>query len=157
MSRHRPHAPRRTARGAGLVELLVAVLLLAVGGLSVAMAQMASLRRVQGAMLSTTAVHASVSLAEAMRANRAAVIAGEYDTAGELCAAGGGGSGASLAQRDLQRWVVALATGMGDNAAVCGSVQCDAGRCTLGVHWDDSRAAGGPGAARTRLLLGVAP
>lgn len=146
----------RSVAGAGLIEVLVAVLLLAVGGLSVAMAQATAVRRTEGAMLSTTAVHASVSLADAMRANHQAVLDGAYNTAGELCAATDGPSG-NLAQQDLRRWVDALAAGMDAQAAVCGTVDCQAGGCQLTVRWDDARAAGQDGAPRTSLVLGIAP
>lgn len=148
----------RSMVGAGLIEVLVAVLLLAIGGLAVAvaMALATSLRRTQGAMLSTTAVHASASLADAMRANQPAVLDGAYNTAGELCAATGR-PGGSLAQQDLRRWVDALAAGMDARAAVCGSVECQAGACQLTVSWDDTRAAGQEGAPRTSLVLGIAP
>ncbi|MDV3514570.1 type IV pilus modification protein PilV [Stenotrophomonas sp. C1657] len=142
--------------GAGLIEVLVAVLLLAIGGLSVALAQATALRRTQGAMLSTTAVHASASLADAMRANHQAVLDGAYNTTGELCAATGG-PGGNLAQQDLRRWVEALAAGMDARAAVCGSVDCQAGTCQLTVSWDDARAAGQEGASRTSMVLGIAP
>lgn len=158
IGRRRQAPPRRRrTRGAGLIELLMAVLLLAVGGLSVAMAQMTALRRVQGTLLNTVAVHASVSLGEAMRANRSAMLAGDYNTAGELCPGEGDASGGSLAQRDLHRWVTALGEGMDTSAAVCGSVQCQAGICRVGVHWDDNRAAGTQGAPRASMILGVAP
>ncbi|HYQ21987.1 type IV pilus modification protein PilV [Stenotrophomonas sp.] len=146
----------RSMAGAGLIEVLVAVLLLAIGGLSVAMAQATALRRTQGAMLSTTAVHASASLADAMRANHQAVLDGAYNTAGELCAATGG-AGGDLAQQDLRRWVDALAAGMDARAAVCGAVDCQAGSCQLEVSWDDARAAGRDSAPRTSLVLGIAP
>lgn len=148
---------RGSMAGAGLVEVLVAVLLLAIGGLSVAMAQATALRRTQGAMLSTTAVHAGASLADAMRVNRQAVLDGAYNTAGELCAATGGPGGGSLAQQDLRRWVDALAAGTDARAAVCGSVECQAGACQLTVSWDDARASGQEGAPRPSLVLGVAP
>lgn len=146
----------RSMAGAGLIEVLVAVLLLAIGGLSVAMAQANALRRTQGAMLSTTAVHASASLADAMRANHQAVMDGAYNTAGELCAATGG-VGDSLAQQDLRRWVDALAAGMDARAAVCGSVDCTVGTCQLTVSWDDARAAAQEAGPRTSLVLGIAP
>nr|WP_269767707.1 type IV pilus modification protein PilV [Stenotrophomonas sp. WZN-1] len=142
--------------GAGLIEVLVAVLLLAIGGLSVAFAQATASRRTQGAMLSTTAVHASASLADAMRANHQAVLDGAYNTTGELCAATGGPAG-NLAQQDLRRWMEGLAAGMDARAAVCGSVDCQAGICQLTVSWDDARAAGQEGAPRTSLVLGIAP
>ncbi|WMJ70942.1 type IV pilus modification protein PilV [Stenotrophomonas sp. 24(2023)] len=148
---------RRTQAGSSLIEVLVAVLLLAVGGLSAAMAHASALRRTQGAMYSTTAVHATASLAEAMRANRAAMHDGKYDTAGDVCAGSTPPGAEDLARQDLRRWVEALSAGMGPQSSVCGSVSCQGGICQVAVHWDDSRAAGGEGPARSRLVLGVAP
>lgn len=155
-TRMQPTLPHRCQKGASLIEVMIAVLLLAVGGLAAAMAHASALRRSQGSMHSTTAVHASASLADAMRANRAAMLDGHYDTAGDLCA-GSVPPPSTLAQQDLHRWVDALSTGMGSQAAACGSVQCQKGVCRLVVQWDDGRAAGSEGPARSRLVLGIAP
>ncbi|MGE6333392.1 type IV pilus modification PilV family protein [Stenotrophomonas sp. NPDC077659] len=148
--------PHRRQKGASLIEVMVAVLLLAVGGLAAAMAHASALRRAQGSLHSTTAVQASASLADAMRANRTAMLHGHYDTAGDLCAGSVPPPG-NLAQQDLHRWVEALSAGMGTQAAACGSVQCVKGVCQLAVHWDDGRAAGSEGPARSQLVLGIAP
>lgn len=147
---------RRAAAGVSLIEVLVAVLLLAVGGLAMAMAHASALRRTHGAQMSTTAVLASASLSDAMRANRTAMLDGNYDTAGELCAAQPV-PGGNLAQQDLRRWLEALSAGMGTQAAVCGSVSCQKESCELVVQWDDSRAAGREGETRARMVLGIAP
>lgn len=140
-----------------MIEVMIAVLLLAAGGLGVAMTQATALRRTQGAMLSTTAVHASASLAEAMRANRLGVQAGDYSTNGLQCAPFAAPSGGKLADQDLHRWREALTQGMDEGAKVCGQVKCSAGSCTLEVRWDDSRATSGEGNAAAHMSLGVVP
>lgn len=148
--------PRRTQAGSSLIEVMVAVLLLAVGGLAAAMAHASTMRRTQGSLQSTIAVHASASLADAMRANRVAMMEGKYTTKQDLCADRAPPTG-DLAKRDLARWIGALSAGMGPQSAVCGSVACTKGSCQIVVHWDDSRAAGGEGSPRSRLVLGAAP
>ncbi|WP_313141294.1 prepilin-type N-terminal cleavage/methylation domain-containing protein [Stenotrophomonas sp.] len=148
--------PRGRQAGSSLIEVLVAVLLLAVGGLAAAMAHASALRRTQGSLNATLAVQASASLADAMRANRVAMVEGRYSTAGDRCVGDAPPTG-DLAQQDLGRWMAALASGMGAQAGACGSVACKEGVCQVVVHWDDSRAAGGEGPQRSRLVLGVAP
>ena len=48
---------------------------------------------------------------------------------------------AGLASADIGRWVANLHTQINEGA--CGSIQCTAAACTVGVRWDDSRATGG--------------
>jgi type IV pilus assembly protein PilV len=138
-----PLAPRH-ARGIGLIEVMVSVLVLAVGLLGIAAMQSMALRGGQGSLESTQAVMATNSILEAIRANRTQ--ANSYNMA-KTCTVPS--AGASIAANDRAAWIAALKTTLGSGAAdttTCGEIaNCDvanATNCTITVHWDDSRAGG---------------
>lgn len=135
----------RDVRGMSLIEVLVAVLVLAVGMLGVAAMQALALRGGQGSLESSQAVMAANSIIEAMRANRANAAGYVYNgiaTCGTVPAAG-----TSLAGNDLNNWVTRLKDTIGTGAATdittCGSISAAGGIYTVTVQWDDSRAGGG--------------
>ena len=134
----------RKARGMSLIEVLVAVLVLAVGLMGVAAMQALALRGGQGSLESSQAVMSANSIIEAMRANRANAAAYVYNglaSCGTVPAAG-----TSLAGNDLNNWVTQLkatiGTGAGD-PTTCGSVSVVGGVYRVTVQWDDRRAGGG--------------
>lgn len=135
----------RNVRGMSLIEVLVAVLVLAVGMLGVAAMQALALRGGQGSLESSQAVMAANSIIEAMRANRANAAGYVYNgiaACGTVPAAG-----TSLAGNDLNNWVTRLKDTIGTGAATdtttCGSISAAGGIYTVTVQWDDSRAGGG--------------
>ena len=130
-------------RGLGLIEVLISVLILAVGLLGVAAMQTTALRMSQAAFERGQVVIQSYSILETMRANREAALAGAYNQGsdGMICAVPIAAN--NLATADLQRWITALkqAIGRPDDKTTCGRVRCNAaGECTVTVQWDDSRA-----------------
>ena len=147
----------RNQRGVGLIEVMVAVLVFAVGRLGVAALQAAALRNSQSSLERSQAVIHSYAILDAMRANLAAARSGDYNTALTCDAAGPGG--ASLAAADIADWLGAVQEAMGNDA--CGRIQCDAiagsqaRSCTVTVQWDDSRGTEGEAAqqvlTRTRI------
>lgn len=72
------HAPMRPVRGFALVEVMVALAILAVGMLGMAVLLLQSLRASRAASERTQAVNLASDIVERMRANRAAGVA--YDT-----------------------------------------------------------------------------
>ena len=128
-----PHAQR----GAGMIEVLVAVLILAIGLLGVAALQATALRNSQSAMERSQGVVHAYAIFDSMRANPAAARAGDYNI-GMTCNVPGGGT---LAQNDLRNWVTIMQRDLGPTA--CGSVTCAPDNCSVTVRWDDSRATGG--------------
>ena len=138
---------RRTQRGVTLLEVMISVLILGVGILGIAAMQTTALRNSQSSFERSQAVMHSYAIIDAMRANRVAALAGAYNMA-MACAAPGLGGG-TLAETDLNQWIVSMKTGMGGSAAdttTCGSIACDTGNCTVVVQWDDSRATDGASA-----------
>lgn len=131
-----PPAAKRQ-RGATLVEVMIAVFILAVGLLGVAALQASALRNSGSALERSQAVIQTYSILDAMRANNAggAMIArtGGYNRA--FTAAAGGGN--PLATADITAWLNSLRATLGQSAD--GQINCAAAVCTISVRWDDSR------------------
>ncbi len=135
-----PFRSPRHQSGVGLIEVLIAVLVMAIGLLGIAALQATALRNSQGSMERSQAVIQSYTIFDAMRANRVAALSkSEYNTGKMMCAAG---STDTLAQKDINRWLAAMQATLG--SSTCGQVQCGAdGLCKVSVQWDDTRATGG--------------
>lgn len=133
---------KHSQRGVGLVEVLVAVLILALGLLGMAGLQSKSLRANQSSYARSQAVMLSYYMMDAMRADRASALLGNYNQA-SLCSAAAI-TGAALSDNNLRDWIESLRTALGDLPTTCGSVTCDGATaiCTVGVIWDDGRAGG---------------
>ena len=103
---------RRDARGIGLVEVLLAVLLLSIGLLAAARMQVQGMTTSQNAYALSQAKLMVLEMGERMRANRAGVRAGLYDglttapgTSAPACLDGGGDcSPAGVRDADLHAW-----------------------------------------------------
>jgi len=140
--------PRRTlAKGATLIEILVALLILSLGLLGMAGLQARAVKGNHSAMQRTQAVMMSYYILDAMRVDRANAKAGNYNR-GKSCSATSF-SGTNLPDRNLKHWIESLQTNLGNDKdlvnadGTCGEIQCDAdGLCLVKVSWDDSRAGG---------------
>lgn len=137
MTRSPRSAPRRAQRGVGMIEVLVAVLVLAIGLLGIAAMQAAALRNSQSSLDRSTATVLAYSIFDAMRANANVARVGGYNI-GLTCNVPGGGD---LAANDRAAWMTRVQQSLGDTA--CGQIQCAADQCTVTIRWDDSRGTGG--------------
>ena len=142
--RLQPASMPHQVRGMSLIEVMVSVLVLAVGLLGVAATQSLALRGGQGSLESSQAVMQASSVAEAMRANR--TNAASYNLSSMTCAAPGG---AGLAGADIDAWIGSLKSTIGNNANTCGQIAGCPDACVITVQWDDSRAGG----SSTRTLV----
>lgn len=133
---------KKQQRGVGLIEVLVAVLILALGLLGMAGLQSKSLRANQSSYARSQAVMLSYYILDAMRADRASALLGNYNQT-NVCSAAAI-TGTALSDNNLRDWVESLRAALGDRPTTCGSVVCDGttGVCTVGVIWDDERAGG---------------
>lgn len=137
MSRlHRSFGRRATSRGAGLIEVLIAVLVMAIGLLGIAAMQASALRNSQSALERSQAVVQTYAILDSMRANRPAALAGAYDI-GMTCAPPGAGT---LVQGDLSHWIEALQDTL--NPSACASIARNGEVFTVTVRWNDQRATG---------------
>jgi type IV pilus assembly protein PilV len=148
LPRRPQRAPSRPPRGVSLVEVLVSVLVVALGMLGAVALQASALRNNQGSWERTQTSLLTQGMLDAMRANPAGVTAGQYATTGYLCSAP---TGTTLASRDLARWIGNLQAQIHPGA--CGEISCLAGACTVRVRWDDSRASGGSSAQTVTMAV----
>jgi type IV pilus assembly protein PilV len=135
----RRRAPRFAAsvRGVGLIEVLVAVLVLAIGLLGVAAMQATALRNSQSSLERSQGVMHVYTILDSMRANPNAARAGAYNM-GMTCAVPAAGN---LVANDKRAWIDMLQQNLG--ATACGQVACVGALCTISVRWDDSRGTSG--------------
>jgi len=105
----------KSAKGFTLIEVLVSLVILAIGMLGIAALLLGSLQASRTALVRTQAVNLATDAVERIRANRAAGIA--YDTAVTTTpalvpnceTAAQSCSAAEMASNDLKRWQLALA------------------------------------------------
>lgn len=121
----------RPQRGFSLIEVLVTVLILAIGLLGLAGLQSTALRSNHSAYLRSQATVLAYDIIDRMRANRTAALNGAYTVSW-----GGTLTGSSMAATDIGAWKANLAAllPLGD-----GRVELAGTRFTVTVRWDDSR------------------
>ena len=140
VNRYFPYRSRSAYQsGVGLIEVMVAVFVLAVGMLGIAAMQAMALRNSQSSLERSQAVIQSYSIMDAMRANHAVAITGGYNfpmpADPALCPAPA--PDGSLVKADLNDWIESLKATIGEGA--CGSIDCAGSLCEIVVTWDDSR------------------
>jgi type IV pilus assembly protein PilV len=152
---------RSPERGFSLIEVLIAVLVMALGMLGMAALQAASLRNNLSAYQRSQATIQAYTIVDSMRANRRLIA--NYVNEEFLCEPPEDDN--TLATDDLIAWIDSLQASLGNQA--CGKVDCtfpDSGNnndpflCVVEVRWDDSRGAGETAdldefTLRTRVLL----
>jgi type IV pilus assembly protein PilV len=145
-------------RGASLIEVLIAVLILAIGMLGVAALQSSALRNSQSSLERSQAVVYSYTILDSMRANAPVARALTYNMplvagACNIPAA----SATDLSVNDRRAWLQAIQRAMGPDA--CGGIDCDAvaapattSRCEVKVRWDDGRGTAGNAAQEVAVV-----
>lgn len=138
-------APRcRHQAGVGLIEVLIAVLVLSIGFLGIAALQAVSLSTNNSAMARSMATVSAYSIMDAMRADSINAKSGAYNTTvqADSCApASTSSSAATLASTQIHDWCTQLGNRLGASADTKGTVTCQAnGDCTVTIQFDDSRA-----------------
>lgn len=125
-------------RGVGMIEILVATLILSIGLLGIALMQVRALSGNNSTMSRSMAVIASYSILDAMRADRANALAGNYNQtmSGDTCTV----STTTLAQSQLISWCTDMANKLGNVSTTQGIISCGTdGTCTVTVKFDESR------------------
>ncbi|AUM00879.1 type IV pilus modification protein PilV [Zoogloeaceae bacteirum Par-f-2] len=139
-ARPAPSRLRRVETGFSLLEVLIAVLVLAVGLLGMAALQINALKNNQSSFQRTQAVMLSYYMLDAMRANRDDVASGNYDL-DKTCEVPA--SAGTLVSNDHHFWLQAIKDNLGDAQTSCGEIACQGMTCTVTIFWSDDRGTGG--------------
>ncbi len=145
-----PAAPGARQSGVGLIEILIAVLVLSIGLLGMAALQSKALSNNNSAMTRSMATIASYSILDGMRIDQAGVTAGNYDGAevtvtavdhdGDATCTGVDGGGLTVV--NLGNWCDELGRLVGPGTI--GRVTHEGGgNYVIEVEFDDSRGTGG--------------
>ena len=127
--------------GFSLVEVMVAVFVLAIGLLGLAGLQVASLKSNHSAQLRTEAVIHVYDIIDRMRVNKVVAKAGGYD----IALATASPVSTSVVDTDRVAWKAAIAASLPDGD---GAIVTATGVTTITIQWDDSRGAGGSNTQR---------
>lgn len=119
--------------GMSLLEVLVAVVIIAVGALGMAGLQARALKGGESSMQRSQAVISANYMLDMIRADPTLAL-----QTGLLCANHGNAW--------INAWIADLKNGLGNAASTCGEINCRPNAsgtlCTVRVLWDDSRARG---------------
>lgn len=143
------HSPKsfhctRRQRGFSMIEVLIAVLILAIGLLGMAHMQASGMRSTHGAYLRTQATFLAGDILDSMRANVTPARAGSYDVA-----FGGAGTGGTVEGDDLIAWKAALAAAL---PAGDGQITTTGSDVTVEVSWTGLQQNENAGLATTKTF-----
>lgn len=124
--------PLSIQAGVGLIEVLIAALVLSIGLLGLAGLQMKALKNNQSSLERSLSIVESYSIVDAMRVDRNSARNGIYNIGLEDTP-----SGNSFAGKELTKWRNRLTESLGPDAT--GAINCDASDCTITVQWNDER------------------
>lgn len=141
----------RRAGGFSLIEVLIAITILAVGLLGVAALQTTSLRVNQSANFRSQATALAATMLDAMRANRAAVLRGEYYAAFvDVACTAPAALPSAPAKRDLALWRQQIACALPDGK---GAVRFPGdNKVIVAIRWTDARWSS-PGQTETEFTV----
>lgn len=143
----RPHPLARQA-GIGMLEVLIAILIVSIGFLGTAALQARALSANNSAMARSLATVASYSILDGMRSDVASAEAAAYNTkvTADACPA----AGDSLASVQLNLWCQQLGAALGAIDTTTGTIQCsNTGVCTVTIVFNDTRAGAGGSPTQT--------
>lgn len=129
---------RASQRGVGLIEVMIAVLVLAVGMLGVAAMQAMALRNNQSAVERTAAVMQTYAILDALRVDRDRAEAGQYNITAWACDTPDAGS---FVNNELGNWITWTQETVHPEA--CVQLVCGTNQCSVQIRWDDTRGTGG--------------
>lgn len=124
----------RRVCGFSLIEVLVALVVTALGVVGLVAAQLNALKYNQTADVRSHATLLAYDIADRMRANRHAALAGSYDIAFGAVVP----SGTAVHEVDLADWRAMLSSRLTSGN---GSIAHEGNRFTITVRWDESRIA----------------
>ncbi len=123
----------KSKRGPTLIETLLALVALSLGLLGIAALQMTSMRNNRGAHQRAQAASLAYDIADRMRANRDAAIAGNYTVALNQVVLGG-----ALNELDIQNWKDSLAITLPGGDGSISAPAAGTNVVTITVRWTDT-------------------
>lgn len=143
----RAGAPHQTAlqRGSSLLEVMIAVLVLAIGMLGLAALSAVTIKNSNSAAARSQAVVQVYTLFDTLRLDRDKATAGAFNVPDWSCAAQDADPDSGVDYAVFNGWLGQVQSNLGDPAA-CGRLVCGVDTCTAGIRWDDSRGTGGDSA-----------
>ena len=136
--------PTRHQRGFSLIEVLIAILVLAIGLLGMAHMQASGMRSTHGAYLRTQATFLAGHIIDSMRANVTAARGGSYDVA-----FGANGTAGTVEGDDVIAWKTDLAAIL---PAGDGQITTTGSDVTVEVSWTGLRQSETAGNAQNKLF-----
>lgn len=129
---------RRNASGFSMIEVLIAIVVLALGLLGFALLQTMNLRYTQSANYRTEATNLAYDMLDQMRANR--LVAAQYSAATFAAGSQTGANcsrptGATSVAANALRWQCQVAEALGENASA--DVTYVDGVATVAINWDE--------------------
>lgn len=130
-----PSHPFRKETGATLIEVLIAMIVLAIGLLGLAGLQATSIQSNHSAYYRSQATLLSGDLADRMRANRTAALTNAYVIDFPTSSTSNSVTGNS-AEKDIAEWLNQLAQTLPEGT---GKVEKDGTLVTISIRWNDTR------------------
>lgn len=126
----------KKSSGFSLLEVLISILIMAIGLLGIAALQAVSLKTNQSAYQRTQATFLAYDMIDRLRANRAKAMAENFD----ILAYGGSITGTTIEATETTDWLNFVANLL---PAGQGTINCTTGgTCTVSIRWDEGRAGG---------------
>ena len=133
---------RLPQRGSSLLEVMIAVLILAIGMLGLAALSAVTIKNSNSAAARSQAVVQVYSLFDTLRLDRTQATAGAFNVSEWSCDAQDADPDSGVDVAVFNNWLAQVQTNLGDPEA-CGRMVCGVDTCTAGIRWDDSRGTGG--------------
>jgi len=135
----RARSRRATATGFSLIEVLIAILVIAFGLLGFALMQTMSLRFSQAANQRTQATNLAYDLMDQMRANR--IVAAQFQAAsfssGSVTGCGARPVGVMAVATSIRRWQCQVVTALGPESRAV--VTVNGGLVNVRLNWNEER------------------
>jgi len=144
--------PASAQSGVGLIEVLVAVLVLSIAFLGIAALQAMSMSTNNSAMARSMATIDTYSILDAMRADLVSAKSTNYN--GTVTANACPTTTGTLANVQLTQWCAQLGHDLGAAASTTGVISCSgSGECTVTITFDDSRAGAGAASSTNQTVI----
>ena len=133
--------------GAGLIEILVATLILAVGLTGIAAMQVRSIKNNVSALEHSIAVIQAQSMADMLAISRTQSLQGNFNIDLNQQAS----NDANFVASSIKQWRTSLQNLLGADAT--GSINCVSPNCVVFVQWNNSRATAGSAMQQIRIEM----